>query len=73
MAEKIEFPNPAEGIDRIFQVVDGDIQLRMDTPTPEILPLARRELADEAERMYQEEERKARLRELLDSMNLAII
>ena len=69
MAEKIEFPNPAEGINRIFQVVDGDIQLRMDTPTPEILPLARQELAEEAERMYQEEERKARHRELLDSMN----
>ena len=69
MAEEIEFPNPAEGIDRIFQVVDGDIQMRMDTPTPEILPLARQELADEADRMYQEEERKARHRELLDSMN----
>lgn len=69
MAEEIEFPNPAEGIDRIFQVVDGDIQLRMDTPTPEILPLARQELADEADCMNQEEERKARHRELLDSMN----
>ena len=69
MAEEIEFPNPAEGIDRIFQVVDGDIQLRMDTPTPEVIPLARQELADEAERMRKEKERKAKHRELLDSMN----
>ncbi len=69
MAKEIEFPNPAEGIDRIFQVVDGDIQLRMDIPTPEIIPLARRELEEEAERMHREEERKAKHRELLDSMN----
>lgn len=69
MAEEIEFPNPAEGIDRIFQVIDGDIQLRMDSPTPEILPLVRQELKDEAERMYKEEERKTKHRELLDSMN----
>lgn len=69
MAEEIEFPNPAEGIDRIFQVVDGDIQLRTDSPTPEILLLARQELKDEAERMYKEEERKTKHRELLDSMN----
>lgn len=26
----IEFPNPAEGIDRIYEVVNGDIKLRMD-------------------------------------------
>ena len=69
MAEEIEFPNPAEGIDRIFQVVDGDIQLRMDLPTPEIIPLAHQELEEEAERMRNEEERKAKHRELLDSMN----
>lgn len=69
MAEEIEFPNPAEGIDRIFQVVDGDIQLRMDLPTPEIIPLARQELEEEAEHMRKEEERKAQHRELLDSMN----
>ena len=69
MAEEIEFPNLAEGMDRVFQVVDGDIQLRMDAPTPEILPLARQELAEEADRMRQEEERKARREELLDSMS----
>ena len=69
MAEDIEFPNPAEGIDRIFQVIDEDIQLRMDSPAPEILPLARQELKDEAEHMRKEEERKAKQRELLDSMN----
>lgn len=69
MAEEIEFPNPAEGIDRIFKVIDGDIELRMDPPTPQILPLARQELAEEANRMCEEEKEKARHRELVDSMN----
>lgn len=69
IAEEIEFPNPAEGIDRIFQVVDGDIQLRMDLPTPEILSFARQELEEEAGRMREEDERRAKHRELLDSMN----
>lgn len=69
IAEDIEFPNPVEGIDRIFQVVDGDIQLRMDLPTPEILTLAHQELAEETERMRKEDEKKAKHRELLDSMN----
>lgn len=69
IAEELDFPNPAEGIDRIFQVVDGDIQLRMDPPNPGILPLAHQELKEEMNRMHREDEEKARRRELLDSMN----
>jgi len=69
IAQEIEFPNPIEGIDRIFQVTDVGIQLRMDLPNPEILPLARHELKAEAELMLQEEIRKAKHREVLDSMN----
>lgn len=39
-AEEMEFPNPIEGIDRIYEVVDGKICLRMDTPKPEVLDRA---------------------------------
>lgn len=42
---------------KTFRVVDGEIQLRMDPPTPEILPLARQELEEEANRMRREEKR----------------
>ena len=62
MVEEIQFPNPAEGIDRIFQVVDGDIQFRMETPTPEILPLVRKELEEESDRIHREDKRKTRHR-----------
>ena len=49
LAEKqFEFPNPAEGFDEIFEVIDGEIKLRMDEPKPQIVEQARAELADEA-------------------------
>ncbi len=43
-AEEIEFPNPAEGIDRIYEVVDGTVVLRMDEPKSEIIDRAKEEL-----------------------------
>jgi len=68
-AQEIEFPNPAEGIDMIYEVVDGEIKLRMDPPRPEILVSARKELEAEAERIQKEDAERNRRRALLESMN----
>lgn len=68
-ANDIEFPNPAERIDRIYEVLDGELRLRMDSPKPEILDKAREELAEEAERICREDEGKSKRKELLESMN----
>ena len=65
----IEFPNPAEGFDAIYEVVDEDIILRMDEEKPEIVDQARKELAEEAARITKEEEERRKRQELLDSMN----
>lgn len=56
--EDFEFPNPAEGIDQIYEVVDGIVTLRMDEPKPEIMERAKEELAKEAERLKAEDMRK---------------
>lgn len=68
-AEEIEFPNAAEGMDRIYEVVDGEIRQRHDPPKPEILETARKELAEEAARIRAEDEEKAKRKALLESMN----
>lgn len=68
-AKDIEFPNPAEGIDRIYKVLDGEIQLKMDPPKPEIIDRAREELAQEEERIRSEDEITHKRKELLESMN----
>lgn len=65
----IEFPNPAEGFDAIYEVVDGEISLRMDSPRPEILEQSRKELAEETERIEKEDEEKRKREELLRSMD----
>jgi len=65
----MEFPNPAEGFDAIYEVVDGGISLRMDSPRPEILEQARKELAEEAEWIQKEDEEKRKREELFKSMN----
>lgn len=66
---EIEFPNPAEGIDRIYEVAGDKIRLRMDPPRPEILDKAREELAQEAKRIRGEEEAERKRKELIESMN----
>lgn len=69
-AEKdIEFPNPAEGFDTIYEVADGEIRLRLDETKPEIVDQARQELAEEAERIAKEDEERRKRQELLESMN----
>lgn len=68
-AEEIEFPNPSEGFDKIYEVIDNDIRLRMDAPKPEIVDAAHKELNKEAQRMKQEEEETKQRSALLESMN----
>lgn len=64
----IEFPNVAEGIDTIYEVVDGDVRLRMDPPKPEILKTAREELLEESETIRAADEEAKRKSDLLQSM-----
>lgn len=68
-AADIEFPNPAEGFDRIYEVVDGIAVLRMEPSRPEIVNKAKKELAEEAERIQAEEETNRKRKELIESMN----
>ncbi len=64
----VEFPNPAEGIDRIYELSESGIRLRMDPPCPQMLDTARREIQDEKERMHREGEEKEKRLRLLESM-----
>ena len=68
-AEEIEFPNPSEGFDEIYEVTGEKIRLRMDTPRSEIVDSAKEELTQEAERIQAENEKKRRHKELIESMN----
>lgn len=65
----MEFPNPAEGFDAIFEVVDDEIILRMDDIKPEIVKQARQELTEEDTRIRREDEREHKHRQLIESMN----
>lgn len=67
--KEIEFPNVAEGIDTIYEVLDGQARLRMDSPKPEILELAREELAKENQDILLEDKTKQKRLNLLASMN----
>lgn len=69
-AAELEFPNPAEGFDRIYEAVDGAVTLRMDAPRPEILERAKEELAREAEGIREEDEVRRRRKELVESMSV---
>lgn len=68
VADQIAFPNVAEGFDRILAVTDGEVQLRMEPPRPEILESAREELAKEAEEIRLREEERKKRADLLESM-----
>ena len=70
ITDEMEFPNVAEGIDRIYEVVDGNAVLRMDLPRPEILEVARGELVEEAERICDEDEERKKRKELIESMKV---
>ena len=64
----MEFPNPVEGFDAIYEVVDGEISLRMDAPLPDLVEQAKKELAEESERIQREEEESRKRKDLLESM-----
>lgn len=68
-AAEIEFPNPAEGFDKIYEVIDGVATLIMEQPRPEIVDKAKKELAEEAERIQAEDKAKQKRKELIESMN----
>ena len=68
IAIEIEFPNVEEGIDAIYEVVDGEVRLRMDPPRAEILESAREELAKEGEKIFLEDKVKQKRLNLLESM-----
>ena len=67
-AENIEFPNPSEGFDAIYEVIDGVIKLRMDKPTPEIVEPAREEIRKERQEFADKEEKRSQRKELMASM-----
>lgn len=67
--KQMEFPNPAEGFDAIFEVVDDEIILRMDDIRPEIVKQARQELTEEDTWIRREDEREHKHRQLIESMS----
>lgn len=67
-AKNIEFPNPSEGFDAIYEVIDGAIKLRMDKPTPEIVEPAREEIKKERQEFADKEEKRLQRKELMASM-----
>ena len=69
MEAEIEFPNPSEGFDNIFAVINGKPVLRMDVPKPEIIAAARKELQKEAEFLRAEDERREQKEKLFETMN----
>lgn len=66
---EIEFPNPSEGFDKIYEVIDNKIRLRMDTPNPEIIDFSHKDLSKEMRQIKQEEQKAKKQLELLESMN----
>lgn len=68
-ASLLEFPNSAEGFDRIFEVTDGVITQRTDPADVSIVERAREELKKEAERIQKEDETFLKRKELYESMN----
>ena len=66
---EIEFPNPIEGFDSIYEVSDDGIRLRMDPPLEEqFLKEAKKQIAEERERIEKEDEKARKRTELLESM-----
>lgn len=68
-AKELEFPNPAEGFDKIYKVTDGNIALEMGEADFGIVESARKELYEEAERIRKEKEKTEAEKRLLERMN----
>ena len=70
-AAEMEFPNPIEGFDSIYEVSDKCIKLRMDPPLDEqFLTDARKQIADEKEQIEKEDDKKRKRKALLESMKI---
>ena len=68
---EMEFPNPIEGFDSIYEVSDGCIKLRMNPPLDEqFLMDAREQIADEKEQIEKEDDKKRKRKALLESMKI---
>ena len=68
---EIEFPNPAEGFNSIYEVSDDGVRLRMDPPLEKpFLDDARKQIAEEKERIEKEDEKTKSRKELLESMKI---
>lgn len=66
---EIEFPNLIEGFDSIYEMSDDDTKLRVDPPLDEnFLIHARKQIAEEKERIQKEDENSRKRKELLESM-----
>lgn len=66
---ELEFPNPVEGFDSIFVVSDDGVKLRMDPPLDDqFLIDAKKEIAEEKERIEKEDEESRKYKELVESM-----
>ena len=66
---QIDFPNPAEGFYKIYNVTDDGIFLKMELPKPEIVEKSRKELEEETRWINEDNERHEKHRLLLESMN----
>ena len=66
---EIEFPNPIEGFDSIYEVSEDGIKLRLDPPLDEqFLIDARKQITDEKERIEKEDDKSRKRKALLESM-----
>lgn len=66
---EIEFPNPIEGFDSVYEVSDDGAKLRIDPPLDEqFLIDARKQIADEKERIEKEDDKSRKRKALLESM-----
>lgn len=68
-ADIIEFPNPSEGFDKIFEVSDVGTKMRIDPPNDEIIRLSRKELEEEKKRMQCEAKAENDRKRILSSMH----
>ena len=68
MAKNIEFPNPSEGFDAIYEITDSGCQMKMDGSRPELVEKARKELKHEEDSFRKTIERKEQDKQLLESM-----
>ncbi len=66
--DELEFPNPAEGFDKIYEVTENGIRERWDDAIPGLAENSRKELEEEQKQFALEQEQKERHNQLLESM-----